>query len=161
MSQYVNFFIRCERQFVPLFSFSRNTYLYRVFSKEAKYEKIMAVDMDMIERAKTRLRDYIEAYQSRIDIHRKEQAAIPTFNNSVEEKLEAVRTIDSALQELEAEIAEIVTALNYCEVMCDILETARYGEKIPALPMYTEESLLYVGIEIAMPKVGDIVETKR
>lgn len=160
MSQYLNFFIRCERQFVPLFSFSRNSYLYRVFSKEAKCEKIVAVNINTIETAKNRLRDYIEAYQSRINVHEREQIAIPSFNNTVEEKLEAIRGLSGAIEELESEISELKTALTYCEAMNDILETARYGDKIPALPMYTEESLLYMGIEISSPKVGDIVEQK-
>lgn len=159
MSQYVNFFLRCEDKFIPLFSFSRNSYLYGAFHTDAPYGKISAITSESLKNAQKILLDTIETYQGRMASYVEEQRLIPSFNNSVEEKLIGLRDMDELISNVRDEMEELNAALGYCSVMDDILETAKYGEKVP-VSTYNENSLLYCGIEIATPTLDDIEEDK-
>lgn len=157
MSQYVNFFLRADNKFIPLFSFSRNGYMYAAFHHSAPFEKISAITADVLQGAKDILLDQVDSYQRRIDGYRNEQRMIPTFDNSVDEKLDSIRNLDTMIDDVQSELDELTMAINYCTVMHDILETAKYGEKVKGVSSYNESTLLYCGIEIATPTVQDIV----
>ena len=157
MSQYVNFVVRANDTFIPLFSFSRNSYMYAAFHSVAPYEKLSAITADALNMSQDILLDQIDTYQRKIVAYRAEKKMIPSFNNSVDEKLDGIRNIDNMIDDVQSELDELGLALNYCTVMHDILETARYGDKAHGVSTYEENTLLYCGIEIANPSVQDIV----
>lgn len=157
MSQYINFFIRCDDKFLPLFSFSRNSYMYSAFHARAPFEKISVISEEIINLSKEVLLDQIDTYQRKVTQYEREKTLIPSFDNAVQEKLEELRNIDDLLADIQSELDELGLALNYCAVMHDIIETAKYGEKNIGVSSYKEDSLLYCGIEAGTPTIHDII----
>ena len=82
MSQYINFFIRCDDKFFPLFSFSRNSYMYSAFHTRAPFEKISVISEEMINLSKEVLLDQIDTYQRKVTQYEREKTLIPSFDNT-------------------------------------------------------------------------------
>ena len=157
MSLYVNFFLRANDNFIPLFSFSRNGYMYAAFHTVAPYEKISAITVDTLKSAREILLDQVDAYQRKVNEYQAEKLLIPGFDNSVDEKLDSLRNIDNMIADIQSELNELELAINYCTVMHDILETACFGEKPDKVSSYHENTLLYCGIEVGKASLEDVV----
>ena len=74
---------------------------------------------------------------------------ISSFNNSVDEKMEAIYEHQEILEEYDESIVEWEWAMNYLRVLLNMVESMSYeGNKAG----------LYYGIEVGNPTVDDIVE---
>ena len=156
MSQYINFFIRCDKTFVPLFSFSRNSYIYGAF-RGAPYEKVTALTENTLANVQESLMSEMNTYKARLKQNEAEKKVIPVFQNSVDEKLESIREINESIGGIQEELGDLEMGLNYCIVMQNILETAKYAKDDVNIENYGENSVIYYGIEISRPSLEDIV----
>ena len=107
MSSYINFFIRSEDKFLPLGDFSRSSEIYQRLHNDVPYEKLRALtynELDSIEddiiEDKRVLNDKIATYKTEIDL-------IATFNNSAEEKMEAIKSTEEVIKDCQEEIDEL------------------------------------------------------
>jgi len=152
MSQYLEFYVKSkEDNFTYLDAFSRSTSMYRLFNEDvgAPYEKVRKM-------TKARLQEAIEigtGYLQGVNDRKKKQEdtlqLISSFNNSVDEKMEAIYEHQEILEEYDESIVEWEWAMNYLRVLLNMVESMSYEGN---------EAGLYYGIEVGNPTVDDIVE---
>lgn len=153
MSCYVHFYLRSPHDdFVELGEFSRNSAVYELCGDVAPYEKITAL-------SKTALTDFcseadrkIKEYKDRIKQYRDAIAAVGTFNDPIEDKLEAIADYQYQIGEVEDEIERIQWASSFLYTLCHIIDTNEYEDGVDIT------KLVYFGCEISSPTVADIKE---
>lgn len=157
MSAYVNFFIRVGDNFAPIGSFSRSTRVYRSFSGYAPWEKITVVTKDELDYIRSELKDSRAEYEDIMKALETKMAAVHSFDNSVEEKLNTLDDIMNEQAEIRDQIDEYNSALVYMGYLEDIIDEGRNGEYYDGYKgIINPAAYLYVGIEIGCPTVADI-----
>lgn len=145
MSQYVNFFIRFKDNFIPIADYSRNNMVYQIVNNYVPYEKITVLTENTLDIF------YSLAKEKKVEAEEDKQKyerlikEISSFNNSVDEKLDAIHEYNRYIQETEEEIQEAVMSMHFFFFLSEILTTQDSSE------------LLYAGIEIGEPTIGDII----
>ena len=152
MSQYLELYVKSkEDNFTYLDAFSRSTFMYRLLNEDigAPYEKVQKM-------TKVRLQEAIEAgtgyLQNIVDRKKKHEDTlqlISSFNNSVDEKMEAIYEHQEYLEEYDESIVEMEWTMNYLRVLLNMVNTMSYEGS---------NTGLYYGIEVGSPTIDDIVE---
>lgn len=161
MSQYMQFFIRCEDRFVPVCSYSRNSTIFKAFAYDIPYGKIMPITETILSNAREYLSGEKDGVEDRIRFCRDMVESIRHFGNSVNDKLEAIRLVNEDIFELEGEIEEIGCANHFVNICGDILISAKYRDDGYDCPLadYTENTVLYAGIEVPeYPTMDDLLK---
>ena len=152
MSQYVEFFLKTkDDNFICLDASSRNSWLYQILSIEINvpvpYGKIRETKPiffeNAINAAETQRNSLIESLES----ERKMASQISAFNNSVEEKLDALYQIREIINDYEDELEELNYAIGYFKTMHSIASNLEYE---------SNGAKLYCGIEVGRPTIEDI-----
>ena len=146
MSQYVNFFIKHNMDFIPIGCFSRSSYIYQ-YAPDAPFERIKKITPETLSRTIKYLQD--EKSKQELEIKNMENKIlhlIPSFNNSVEDKMEEISTIETVIKDYKDYLDSISFALGYYKTLQEIADDNN------------DKSILYYGIEISNPTIGDIVE---
>ena len=151
MSAYIQFFIRNDEAFMPIGSYCRSSAIYQAFDEYMSWEKIRPLTFDLLNKISGNVKDDIAHHQKQISKIKEHKAFIATFNNSVEEKIEALEGVESLLREYEEGLDTLNHVKEYIYFLEDILEDVEYAEHID------ENAYLYAGIEIGSPTVEDIV----
>ena len=147
MSQYINFFVRYEDKFVPLYSSSRSTVIYERFHDWIPYEKIIALSSIDINEIFSETKEYEREIDEAIQKSRDEIQIVSNYNNSVEEKNEVIHDILMSIEELEETKSDISYALDFCIFLkCIIAER-----------LQDTAQCIYAGIEIGEPTLDDVV----
>lgn len=159
MSQYVEFYLRVGDRFAPILTRSRSTNLYQMVSHSVPYEGIRALDRDDI-------REFIE--DARAEIHRiegniarqqKQLAMIPDFENTVDEKLQAIGETQDYIEELEQELDYAKGDLAFFNMLDDMWEEAEqtkwYKDEHPE-GVIDPDRYIYAGVECGFPTLEDI-----
>lgn len=141
MSQYINFYLRVNDKFISLGSFSRNNIVYTVLSDRVPYEKITAINEDILDAGMVDLDREKEINNKYLKKNAEMMAAVANFNNSVTEKMEGIENLNREKAELEMENRQIDRAIAYLDFLKDIIEDYRYDCK------YGKEVGIYAGIE--------------
>lgn len=157
MSSYINFFIRSEDKFLPLSDFSRSSEIYQRLHNNVPYEKLRALtynELDSIEDAiiedKRKYTDLISGYKKEIEL-------ITTFNNSAEEKLEAINSTESMIKDIEESISELNFAQGWFNSLCRILDSARDYIDENNNPLVDADKYIYAGVETpCVPTLEDV-----
>nr|CAI9751457.1 hypothetical protein DGKKSRWO_DGKKSRWO_CDS_0166 [uncultured phage]CAI9752345.1 hypothetical protein CVNMHQAP_CVNMHQAP_CDS_0168 [uncultured phage] len=145
MSQYVNFFIKHNMDFIPIGCFSRSSYIYQY--ADAPFEKIKNITPETLSRTIGYLQDEKSKQELEIkDMKDKILHIIPIFNNSVEDKMEEISTIETVIKDYKECIDSINFALGYYKTLREISDSN------------DDKDVLYYGIEISDPTIGDIVK---
>ena len=160
MSQYLNFFARIGDNFIPIGDYSRNTVFYQMFNSciYPPYEKIMPVSIQQLEN----IRDGFEKNQRNIELQinriEKKKGLIATFDNSVDDKLEAVRDCDISIGEWQENYDEVLCSIGSCNTYINMIEAIKYSdEKIEGIDF---DNYIYCGIEVGLNvTVEDIVRS--
>lgn len=139
MSQYLCFFARHDKEFVPIVDYSRSTKVYDEVN--APYEKIRAIDETELKAIAERLRAGKIFAKTQIESINRRLELISNANNSLEEKLDAINS--------ELEIIE--------EYENDIQTLDRYAIELDFIANMTYDNEIFVGIEIGNPTEEDIV----
>ena len=147
MSAYVNFFIRKDKDFIPLVSYSRNSDIYNIISsaRNIPWEHISNITYDI-------LHDWIVAADDEINRTKSEIKKIEKmFELSNSYTLGDAYGYASTIEEYNELIERIKGIKVIFDFMKDILEEYEYEEDSNA------SDILYFGMEISNPTVDDII----
>lgn len=159
MSQYIQFFIRSEDKFIPLCSFSRSNIIYKVFGYDVPYGNIIPLTESILHVADGYLTSEEDAIKVRIKKQQDLIESIHHFDNTVDDKLEAIHSVTETIGELEYELEPIDRARHLVDFFEAILTEAKYRDSDCPLTDYTENTVLYAGIEVsAYPTMNDILK---
>lgn len=164
MSQYIQFFIRCEDKFVPMCSYSRSNTIFKAFAYDMPYGKIAPVTEDILRVSHDYLLVEEDGIKARIKLYQDQIESIQHFNNSVIDKLEAINSVTNDICELERDLVEIECTKFFINICNDILMSAKYRDDGNDCPLadYTENTVLYAGIEVPeYPTVDDILDSNK
>lgn len=157
MSSYINFFIRSDDKFLPLSDFSRSSEIYQRLHNDVPYEKLRALtyaELDSIEddilEDRRVLNDKITNYTKEIDL-------IATFNNSAEEKLEAIDSTKEVIKDCQEAIDELDFAQGWFNSLCRIIDSARDYTDENYNHLVDADKYVYAGVEVpCVPTLKDI-----
>ena len=138
MSQYVNFFARHDKEFVPIASYSRSTEAYKAVN--APYESLREIKEDELREIAERLRIAKNFAKTQIDRENRKIKLIFSANNSLDDKLDAVEKIQETIKEYEEESSAL----------------AAFATEFIFMANMTYDNTIYVGIEIDEPTEEDI-----
>lgn len=155
MSAYLNFFVRINDNFAPIGTYGRSTQIYQLFDQFAPYEQISPITYDTLNSIKQSWRERSDDTQNLIDNSHKRIGLIPSFANSIEDKMDALAEEESYLSELEDTKKELDNARAFIGFLYDILDDIAYGEG----EGYKVDEYIYIGVECgAAVGVNDIAK---
>lgn len=140
MSQYLNFFARHDKEFVPIASYPRSTNVYSEVN--APYEKIRAINETELRTIAERLRAGKNFAKTQIEGINRKLELISSANNSLEEKLDAINSELEVIEEYED----------------DIQALDRYATELDFIANMAYDNNIFVGFEISDPTEKDIVD---
>lgn len=155
MSQYLNFFVRIKDGFIPIGDYSRNSIFYQMVNSciFPPYEKIMPVSIQQLKEVCDNFKKNQTNIRLQINRAEKKKELLATFNNSVDDKLEAMREYDSSIAEWEEDYDQLSCCIGACNTYIDMIEAVKYSDcKIEGI---CSDSYIYCGIE-----AGESVSTK-
>ena len=153
MSEYMSFFIRRDSDnFVPLFTFSRNSALYQQFNYTVPYEKVRALSYPELEKVLGRCESCIVKLKDSIRKANEKKTLIASFNNPVDEKVEALNEVEYDIHETEDSIRDTERAYYSVLALIDIVDEIAYN------PAYDKNKYIYAGIEVCDPTDKDVEE---
>lgn len=153
MSQYIHFYIRNGENFLPIGTFSRSSSIYSIANEELNvpYEKISALNGEKISICIRSANKALGLLKTRIEGWRKDKELIASFNNSVEDKLEAIADINRMIEDDEYELDILESTVGFFRTLSTIYDDIRYEDD------YDEGDYIYCGIECYKPTAEDIV----
>lgn len=143
MSSYIHFFVRKRDEFAPISIYGRSTKIFQLFNARAPWKQIAPVTYDVLNSVKDDLREHMAASKAAIDKARERIKLIPSFANSIEDKMDAMAEEESYLEELNDEAKEWDAAAAYIGFLYDILDAAEYGND----EALKSNEYLYFGVE--------------
>ena len=157
MSSYINFFIRSDNRFLPLGNFSRSSEIYQRLNNDVPYEKLKALTYNKLNNVVNNIIEDAHKYNNRILKYKKEIELIATFNNSVEDKLEAINSIESTIEDIEESISELNFAQGWFDSLCKIIDRASEYTDEDYNGLIDASKYIYAGIETPLvPTLADI-----
>ena len=159
MSQYIHFFIRSTDKLLPIHTTSSYSSIYRFFGDYAPYEKVRALSMHELKEIREEISAEVDEWMQRIEESRANLQMIASFNNSVEDKIEALESARNSIRENEESVNEMKEALAFTYFLmniCDEAEDTQYYDKEEAKIDPTK--YLYFGIECGTPSIAEIEE---
>lgn len=157
MSSYINFFIRSEDKFLPLSDFSRSSEIYQRLHNNVPYEKLRALTYNELDSIEDDIIEDKRKYTDLISEYKKEIELIATFNNSAEEKLEAINSTESIIKDIEESISELNFAQGWFNSLCRILDSARDCFDENNNPLVDADKYIYAGVETpCVPTLEDV-----
>lgn len=142
MSQYLNFFVRHNEDFIPLASYSRNTHVYDIAG--APYEKIRKFSQEQLESIASKLRE------SKTSAHK----AIARL----QQQIEIAKGINITVDNFDEVFGAIHNIMNMIyEYQEDIETLEREAIEIEFMRNMTyDDCEIFAGIEISDPIMDDI-----
>lgn len=161
MSQYMQFFVRCEDKFVPMCDYSKSNKIFEAFAYAVPYGKIAPITETILHGVQEYLTGWEDNIQARIASYKDLIESIRHFDNSVDDKLEAIASVSSDIFSEEGRLEEIRFAKAFTNILDDILVSAKYRDDGDGCPLanYTEDTVLYAGIEVPeYPTMDDVIK---
>lgn len=157
MSSYINFFIRIDDKFLHLSDFSRSSEIYQRLYNNVPYEKLRALTYNELDSIEDAIIEDKRKYADLISEYKKEIELIATFNNSAEEKLEAIDSTAAMIKDIEESISELNFAQGWFNSLCRILDSARdYTDEDNNL-LVDADKYIYAGVETpCVPTLKDV-----
>lgn len=158
MSQYIHFFVRSTDKLLPIRTDSRSSPIYHFFSDYAPYEKARALSIHELKEIHEEISIRIDEWTRRIEEDRTNLQLIASFNNSVEDKIEVLKSARNAIRENEEYVNEMKEALAFTYFLMDMYNEAdgtKYEDETARLD---PTKYLYFGIECGTPSITEIEE---
>lgn len=157
MSQFIHFFVRSTDKLLPIRTASRSSSIYQFFCEYAPYGKVRAISMGMLKEIREEISEQIDKWTQEIEEERKDLQMIALFTNSVEDKIEAMKSARDALHEREETVEEMKVALAFTYFLMDMYEEAEdssycYKEEVRIDPT----KYIYYGIECGFPSIKEV-----
>ena len=162
MSQFIHFFIRSTDKLLPIRTASRSSHIFQSFCEYAPYEKVRAISMSMLKEIRKEISEQIDKWTQEIEEEEKDLQMIALFTNSVEDKIEAMKSAREALRGREETVKEMKDALAFTYFLMDMYEEAEdsnycYKEEVRIDPT----KYIYFGIECGIPSIAEVEEWER
>ena len=158
MSQYIHFFIRSTDRLLPIRTTSNYSSVYRFFGDYAPYEKARALSMQELQDIREEINTRIDELTRHIEEGRTNLQLIASFNNSVEDKIEAIESARDFIRENEEYVNEMKEALAFTYFLIDIYNEADYTKYEDETARLDPTKYLYFGIECGTPSIAEIEE---
>ena len=154
MSQYINFFIRKqikdEIAFIPIGSFSRSSHIYQAITN-APYEKIRPLKYEELNDIVRELHASKREYEDDIkNIEHTITNIIPSFNNSIEEKMQEIQQQRGYIADISEDIVDIEFSIGYFRALQEIIYDN--SDSSPS-----KDEIIYCGIEAGYPTQEDVL----
>ena len=158
MSQYIRFFVRSTDRLLPICTTSRSSSIYHFFSDYAPYEKARALSVHELRIICEEIDRQIDEWTRRIEEDRTNLQLIASFNNSIEDKIEALESARGSIRENEEFVSEMKEALAFTRFLMEMYNEAddtKYEDETARLD---PTKYLYFGIECDTPSIAEIEE---
>ena len=158
MSQYIHFFVRSTDRLLPIRTTSRSSSIYHFFSDYAPYGKVRALSMQDLQNIREEINTQIDEWTRRIEEDRTNLQLIASFNNSIEDKIEALEAARDSIRENEESVNEMKKALAFTYFLMDMYNEAddtKYEDETARL---NPNKYLYFGTECGTPSIAEIEE---
>ena len=145
MSCYIYFFVKVGDKFAPISSFSKSTKIYELFEYVAPWGKVCPLSEVKLREAFHGASEQVQELSKKLDEMPARKALIASFNNSVDEKMEALSELERDecyLQEELNEMQRAVEFVHFLKLIEDEASSAAYADTC-----FNAEKYLYVGIE--------------
>ena len=158
MSQYMHFFVRSTDRLLPIHTVTHSSSIYRFFNDYAPYEKARALSMQELKEIREEINTRIDEWTHRIEEDRTNLQLIASFNNSIEDKIEALESARDSIRENEEYVNEMKEALAFTYFLMGMYNEAddtKYEDETARLD---PTKYLYFGIECGTPSIAEIEE---
>ena len=158
MSQYIHFFVRSTDRLLPIRTASRSSFIYHFFGDYAPYGKARALSIHELQNIREEINAQIDEWMRHIEEKRANLQLIASFNNSIEDKIEALEAARDSIRENEESVNEMKEALAFTYFLMDMYNEAddtKYEDETARL---NPNKYLYFGIECGTPSIAEIEE---
>ena len=142
MSQYTYVYIKHKEDFIEVSSWSRSSYIAQELNGILPYEKIRKIEKSTIGNLLNNLQEKINDYKKNILSYQNKKLMISSFNNPMEDKLDAIRNIDETIADYQEEIDNLNITFGNALVLYNLVNDYE----------------LYMGIEVYQATQADVVE---
>lgn len=152
MSQYLEFYVRHNDDYLPIASYCGSSAYMEMFEDYVPgYSGLRTVTESMLGSIRGDIRQKIKENEQFIKRTEKLKQDILQANNSMEEKLEQIAGQDQYLDEIEDENEALDSVDHFINFLYDILEEAEFGEH----EGIQKDKYLYAGVEPVIHKDYD------
>lgn len=139
MSQYANFYIRPfdDKAYVPIADYSRSSAVYHICDDSLPYASVVPLYPSDLDSFISSARNEQQEWRDRIDTYKAQIASIATFNNSVDEKREAISNIQLYIDECSEELKNFQMAEDFFYFLKELIP---FGKE--------ETPYLFAGVEV-------------
>jgi len=152
MSQYLEFYIRHNDDYLPIASYCGSSAYMEMFDDYVpSYSGLRTVTESMLSSVRADVQQKIKENEQCIKRAEKLKQDILQANNSMEEKVEYMAGEDQAIEETEDENRALDSVDHFIDFLYNILEEAEFGEH----EGIQKDKYLYAGVEPAICKDYD------
>lgn len=152
MSEYMTFVVRKGDVFTPIYTCTRSSELFRDLRDAVGYGHLTEIYKDEIVACIEHEKEYARDLEREIATIESNKRLVAGWDNSIEDKMEALSQYDLARQEICDRIEEVRAAAVRLQFLYDIAEELEFFKDYSK-----KESGLYVGIEIPEdPSLEDV-----
>lgn len=158
MSQYIQFFIRHNDDFLPIGTYSRSSAVFQMARCSVPYESIHAVNSDTLNGWKRSAESEIEQIQECISTRKEFIEMTMQSNNPLDEKMEYVGDVHNEIAYMKEEIEDARDAIKYYEFLETLIseaEETKYNDDENGVHLDPTQ-YVYAGIEVGYPTIDDI-----
>ena len=150
MSMYTHIFLRKGDEFLEVSCTGRSSALSEMLEHYAPWEKVRLLTVKDLTDINREYTDELNKWKKYITDQQARKALIASFNNSVEDKMEAIRDCDDSIAEATETVDELSYALMQIRWLISIAEDAdgEYGNRIQ----------IYAGTECGGEITPDMIE---
>lgn len=152
MSEYMTFVVRKGDIFTPIYTCTHSSNLFQDMKNAAEYGFLVEVHKDELTECIERERAYARDLEKDVETIESNKRLLADWNNSIEDKMEALSQYSLSQQEIRDRIEEAQDTAVRLQFLYDIAEELEFFKDYSK-----KESGLYVGIEIPEdPSLADV-----
>lgn len=150
MSMYTHIFLRKGNEFLEVSCTGRSSALSEMLEHYAPWEKVRLLTIKDLKDIYEQYTNELDKWKDYIAKQQAQRSLIASFNNSVEDKIEAIQDCNASIDEVSETVDELSYALMQIRWLISIAEDAdgEYGNHIQ----------IYVGIECGGEITPDMIE---
>ena len=143
MSAYTHIFVEKQGAFIEISCTSRSCVLSQIFANYAPWEKIREVTYEDLQKIYSEQAGELRDLKQHLREQKKRISVIASFNNSIDEKMDAWRDLDEGIDEAKEAIAELEAALH----TVDLLRDSAYNSQLAVKYDHAIPVRIYAGTE--------------
>lgn len=154
MSEYMTFFIKFGKQYVPVGEYSRSSAIYQNIKGIVPYGKIDCLSESKIMDVIRSLDSQVSQLKTYIVNLRAEIERIPSYNNTIDEKVDRINGLKDSIEDADCEIGELDYACGFYHTLLNAIDAVKYDDDFKDIDT---DRYIYAGIEVgASVGEGDV-----